>query len=47
MNGDIAETIDFMPDERGKQFAFNIVIEAKMRAMIYLTKKYHPDWTDS
>lgn len=27
-------------------YAFNIVLEARTRAMVALTKKYHPEWTE-
>lgn len=27
-------------------YAFNIIVEVKMRALVIVTKKSHPDWND-
>lgn len=32
--------------EKSTIYAFNLIAEAKVRALVILTKKHHPDWTD-
>jgi hypothetical protein len=35
-----------MSSEKDSQiYAFNIIAEAKMRTLVDMTKKYHPDWS--
>lgn len=33
-----------MTEEQKNIYAFNIVAEAKIRTLVAMTKKYHPDW---
>lgn len=32
--------------EKMNIYGFNIVVEAKTRALVLITKKYHPDWSN-
>ena len=33
-------------EEQKLIYMFNIAAEAKVRALVVMTKKYHPDWTN-